>query len=272
MKHKFIALTLLGTLCFPVQGKDEPGGESKSAQPIATSGQAAGHGHGSRGPARFMLANTEGASISFWKPDLTTTKLEPQHGTITLPRSGMEGFHTIVIKRNWGGSEEVLLRYLDLRGKPSGHSPRELLAVRKSHFEIVPDPLPREHRRYQSGETWGFVLRFDGQPVTDTAVTLTTAHGHTSKDISDIGGRVRLTLPDDFPDVKEGIKDDRSAPFQVSAEHHHQGMKFQTALDADYRINPRHWRSNGWGIAFAGFGLVAGGLLGRRVHQQGKTV
>lgn len=267
MSCQSIAWVLLGILSLPVQGQERAPEVNGSTQRNASSGQSQEHRHRVRGPVRFMLENTEGASIRYWKPDLTIVKLEPKHGVLTLPPSTMDGFHAIVVERTWGDSEEVLLRYLDRRGKPSGHSPRELLAAPKSRFEIVPDPLPREHRRYQSGETWGFVLRFDGQPVRDTTVTLTTDHGHTRQQVSDKRGRVMLDLPDDFPGVTEGIRDNRSASFRVSAEYHDQGMNYLTVLDADYRINPDHWHSSGWGFAFAGFGLVAGGLFGRRIQK-----
>lgn len=267
MKHRLMAVALLGLLCLPAIGKETgtPGPEA------AASGPETDHPYRARGTKRFMLANAEGAVVTVWRPDLTTAGLQPRHGTITLPPSSMEGFHAIVVERDWGDSRETLLRYLDLRGKPSGHSPRELLAAEKSRFEIVPDPLPREHRRYQSGETWGFRLRFDGRPVAGVTVTLTTTHGTVTKGVSDTDGGVMLTLPDDFPDLVEGVKTRRSAGFRVAAEHRHQGIGFQTSLDADYRVSPDHWRPRSWGLVLAGFGLVAGGLLGRHIQHRGSS-
>lgn len=266
MPSRLVFAVVLLALGLPLQAQ-EPG-QSGSSTAAATAGHGAGHGRRGRGPKRFMLANGEGAVIRLWRPDLSSVILRPEHGSVTLSPTGMEGLHALVVQRDWGDGEETLLRYLDLRGKPTGHSPRDLLAVAKSRFEIVPDPQPREHRRYRSGEEWGFLLRFDNRPVAGVAVTLTTAQGTRLDAVSAADGSVEFTLPDDFPRLVEGVKDDRSAGFQVSAVYRHQQLEYRTSLDADYRVDPRHWRSSGWGVAVASLGLVAGGLVGRRIRRR----
>lgn len=46
-----------------------------------------------------------------------------------------------------------------------GPAPTAMLQSPKGELEIVPQPLPREHWRYRSGETWAFLVRFNGRPL-----------------------------------------------------------------------------------------------------------
>ncbi|MEN8180623.1 MAG: hypothetical protein ABFS39_18655 [Pseudomonadota bacterium] len=223
---------------------------------------AAQHQH-RRGPKKLLLENADGASITYWKPDLTTQPLEASHGHITLPSSGMDNYHAVVVEKDWGDSVEALIRYEYLRGKPSHRSPAELAGAQKTRFEIVPDPIPREHYRYHSNQAWGFILRLDGQPVAETKVILQTGHGSLVEGVTDHAGLVSLLIPDDFPDIQAGERDERSADFRVKAETLADGIRYQTELSAEYRVNPAHWQSFGWGLTVAGLGFLVGGFIGR---------
>ena len=138
-----------------------------------------------------------------------------------------------------------------------------MLAINKNELEIVPDPLPREHRDYQSGETWPFIVRFRGEPLADTEVVLTTFHGGASSGTTDKRGRILLHLPDDFPDMVEGERDERKADFAVTVEHQDGEILYRSHLGAEYEPNPRHWRSTPLGFLVIGIGMVAGVFLGR---------
>jgi hypothetical protein len=235
----------------------------------------AGHGRGSgreddgasdrRGEEKpqLMLANADGATVRLWKPDLTSALLEVQHGGITIPNTGMDNYHALVATRSWSNLEDTLIRYEYLRGKPSGHSPSELAALSKSTFEIVPDPIPREHYRYLGNHTWDFLLRFKDAPLADTPVTLSTSNGTQLTGKSDAAGRVRFVIPDDFPEVQAGPTNNKPGELWLTAEHQDNGVTYHSALSAAYFIDPAHWQSKSLAAAIFALGLVAGGIIGR---------
>jgi hypothetical protein len=258
---RVLTLTFVVTVLLPLSAVAAP--PQESSHPHARS-------HDRHGSKQFMLENAEGASITLWKPDLTSQPLKPSHGGFALPGTGMDNYHAIVAERTWGGSSESLIRYAYLFGRPSKHSPRELTAAVKTDLEIAPDPIPREHYRYYSNHTWGFRLRLHGLPAAGVPLTLRTDNGTNLEAVSDDTGRVVFLLPDDFPHVQDGERDTRSAGFTVSAEKHEAGIDYRTTLAADYQINPDHWQSTPLGLMAAGFGMLAGGLLGRVKSTQEK--
>jgi hypothetical protein len=223
---------------------------------------ASAHQH-HRGPKQIALPDAEQARITFWKPDLTSVSLQAAQGQITLPNTGMGNYHALVVEKDRGERVETLIHYAYLRGKPSQRSPAALAGLQKTRFEIVPDPIPREHYHYFSNQTWGFLLRLDGQPVPNTEVVLQTDHGSRVTGSTDQAGRVSLQLPDDFPGIRPGQRDKRSAEFRVNAQIPLDDKTYHTTLSADYRVNPAHWQSFSWGVAMAGLGFLAGGMLGR---------
>ncbi len=223
-----------------------------------------------RSPKKILLINGEGASITLWKPDLTTQTLTAEQNSITLPRTGLDNYHALVVKQDWGTSKESVIRYEYLSGKPSKQSPGRLTEAVKSEFEIVPDPLPREHYRYYSDHQWGFIVHLYGRPRAGIEVTLKTENGSLLKATTDYSGRVAFRLPEDFPAVTAGDRDNRSAEFAVSAMTTEAGMSYETMLTARYHVNPSHWQSSQLGALVAGLGFMVGGLVGRVKTRGGK--
>lgn len=221
--------------------------------------------HQGRGMKQVVLENAEGAAITLWKPDLTTAPLAAEHGHISLRPTGMDNYHAIVAEQDWGKSKEVLIRYEYMQGKPSGRSPSELTAAVKTDFEIVPDPLPREHSRYMTGRPASFLVRYRGEPLSGIPVTLTTSNGSTVQAATNADGLVRFELPDDFPVVKPGRANNRPAEMQVGSEHQADNHSYSTVLSAQYYVNPQYWQSFEVGLLIAAIGAVAGGITGRRI-------
>lgn len=220
------------------------------------------HRHGG-GPKVLEMGIPEAAITTLWQPDLVTRQLEARHGHVSIPHTGMDNYHAVVAEKTSGDLKQAVIRYQYQRGKPSGHSTTELMAANKTAFEIVPHPVPREHRHYQSGEKWSFLLRFQGKPVPDVPVSLKTEYGNVASGSSDEYGRVVLRIPDDFPDLQAGERDERTAAFNVTAEYATGGTTYRTRLNGEYHVNPSHWKSLLLGIVVAGFGMVAGGFIGR---------
>ncbi|MCU7935830.1 MAG: hypothetical protein KZQ99_13255 [Candidatus Thiodiazotropha sp. (ex Dulcina madagascariensis)] len=224
---------------------------------------AAEPSHDRRGAKKIALENSEGASVTLWKPDLSTQPLTIGHGGVTIPNTGIDNYHAVVAEKDWGDHKEVVIRYEYLFGRPSKQSPSKLAGAEKADFEIAPDPIPREHYRYHSQQTWGFLLRLHGRPLPDLEVTLQTTQGSQRRAITDQNGRVEFQIPDDFPNLVEGERDKRQAQFTVSSEHRQGDVTYTTQLNADYRVNPTHWQSTRLGLLVVGIGFLAGGFLGR---------
>jgi hypothetical protein len=259
--HQSLVCLLSGYLLFAGTESLAAADPSGSEQQRQVTPAPAHQHHG--GPKQIALADADQARLTFWKPDLSSQPLQVGQGHVTLPTTGMDNYHALVVEADSGERVETLIRYEYLRGKPSKRSPAELAGLQKTRFEIVPDPIPREHYHYFSDQTWGFLLRLDGRPVPNTEVVLQTDHGSRVTGITDQAGRVSLRLPDDFPDIRPGERDKRSAGFRVSAQIPADGLTYHTTLSADYRVNPAHWQSFGWGAVLVGLGFLAGGVIGR---------
>ncbi|MES9990380.1 MAG: hypothetical protein ABW098_00385 [Candidatus Thiodiazotropha sp.] len=220
------------------------------------------HNHRGEGK-RIILENGHDATITLWKPDLSTEPLLLEHGGVTLPNTGMDNYHAILAEKDWGDHKEAVIRYEYRHGPPSKQSPSKLAAKQKTEFEIVPDPIPREHYRYHSRQEWGFLLRFQGQPVGDHEVELQTANGSYLSATTDATGRVVFRIPDDFPDLVEGERDRRMGDFSISSEYLEGERRYTTQLSAGYRVSPEHWKSTRLGLLVVGIGFIAGGFIGR---------
>ena len=259
----FVALSL--AFCFSRVHGDEPApGKPASAPPSqTTSGER-------RGLKKLSLINAEGATVTLWKPDLSTQTLAQRQGDIAIPSTGLNNYHALVVERDWGYIKESVTRYEYLSGKPSKQSPSKLTEAVKSEFEIVPDPIPREHYRYYAGHRWGFILRLHGKPKAGVKLILKTENGTQLQAFSSQLGRVAFRLPEDFPDMAPGERDLRSAEFAISATTATAGTSYETMLTARYSVNPSHWRSTKMGVFVTGLGFIVGGLLGRIKHQGSK--
>jgi len=223
-----------------------------------------GHNHHAHHrPAKVRLEVPAAATAVLWKPNLERQALEVKGGGLAFPRTGMGDYHAMVAEWDGESAREARIRYHYMRGRPSGHSPRELLAKTKTALEIVPDPLPREHFRYQTTDRWGFLVRFGGAPLVGTLVRFETAHGSRLEARSDARGRVEFALPDDFPVVKPGRRATPPAGFTLEVEHAGEEDRFRTRLLADYHPGPHHWQSTGWGLGVVMLGLVAGLAVSR---------
>jgi hypothetical protein len=226
-----------------------------------------GGGHDHRGAApSWFLRDGAGAEAVLWTPALDTRPVTLAGNKATASTRGVDGYHLLVARRTVGAEEQVSLRYFYSPGKPSGHSPRELLQAQVSQLEILPTPLPREHWRYESGEPAAFVVRFAGAPVAYAPVQMITSNGTLLEETTDEQGRVRFNLPEDFADVRPGRMGNAPADFVVSVAHDAGGKRFTTTLNADYHVNPAHWQS----LLGGGLTLILGFAAGLVLVRPGK--
>jgi len=211
-----------------------------------------------RGPKQYQINSAEGASITLWKPDLQRRQLNERMGVITVPPTGVDNYHAVVLKKDWGDEMEVVIRYVYMQGRPSGQSPKKLLAAKKSEHEVVPIPLPREHHRYYAATSWSFLVRHNGIPLVGHVVHFTTRNGSQLEAVTDQNGEVTFSFPDDFEAVVDGVRERRNAGFDVFSEFEDDGINYQTTLTGDYYLPASHWESKEWGLVVAAIGFLFG--------------
>lgn len=244
--------------------------DRKPADRPAAGSAHQGHGaHTAHRTKRIPLENAEGANVTLWKPDLSTAPLTAHDGRVDLNPTGLDSYHAVVAERERAGVKETVIRYEYLNGRRTGRSPAELTAVAKTDFEIVPDPLPREHARYLTANPAAFLVRYRGAPLAGATVTLDTSHGSALEAVTGADGRVRFRLPDDFPEVKPGRANNPAAELRISSTHRAGDRTYRTVLTAAYHVDPAHWQSFEGGLLIAAAGIVAGGITGRRLLAAG---
>ena len=226
-------------------------------------------GHGGHNPRRgktLYLQDNAGARLWMITPTLETRSLEldDEHGKLKVPSTGMVSYHALVASRQEEGLHESSLRYVYLRGKPTGRSPAELMANNKLPLEIVPDPMAREHWRFYSQNEHDFIVRFNGKPVSDAWVGLVSSNGSELEATSDSEGRVTFTLPDDFKDVRAGRSNNKPAEFMIRTGYVDEEVLYRTNFTAPYSVNPSHWKSSTVGLFMLLFGFVTGIVVMRR--------
>jgi len=216
--------------------------------------------------AELKLTDGQGAEARLILPDLSTREVTLDGASVSIPGTGMNNYHALVATRHDGDRHETAIRYPYLHGKPSGHSPSELTTADKARLEIRPTPLPREHQRYQASHEAAWRLLFDGRPLADTAVALTTSQGSRLDLETDDRGRLRVELPDDFSDTRPGRRANRPAEFVIQARHQTGEGTFLTRFSAAYYVDDGHWKSTWAGAAVLGGGLFLGLGLGPAIR------
>jgi len=214
---------------------------------------------------QFVLTQPDGAALSILHPDLVSTKLVlGENGRVTVKSTGNDNYHALIASRQAGNLTETAIRYVSMRGKPSGHSPEEVVTAVKSDLEIVPSPFPREHSRYLSNQQRPFRLLFKGQPLAGHNVHVETSFGTSFYANSDETGMLNITIPDDFTDIKVGRRNNRPAEWRITAMHNQGGHSYRTVVSAPYYVNPSHWQPLSWGLATVAGGMLVTGMMSLR--------
>ncbi|MDR0276162.1 MAG: hypothetical protein LBI48_12680 [Burkholderiaceae bacterium] len=158
----------------------------------------------------------------------------------------------------------------------TGPAPRRLLATPHSELEIVPALLPREHAFYRESEKWGFLVRYQGQPLAGQPLLLETENGSRIGLVTDAQGMATVVFPRDFGDkpdgsgaagghVVAGFRGDRiMAGFVLSTEYVSDARHFVTAFNSTYGVDAGREHSLGWGAAFGVLGMASALPLLRR--------
>lgn len=232
-----------------------------------------GQQHG-RALGVFTLAGSASSSdvaVTLIHPDRVRSALTLTHQQVQLRPSGKNSYHALLAQQDTAQVHYSAVRYLYLNGRPTGISPDQLLAEPLAPLQIIPDPLPREHWRYESGRTYYFRLALHGQPLADQALLATTSNGASQVLHSDDQGRISLLIPDDFAEVVPGRGATPPAQLRLFTSWQTPQQTYHSSLSADYHPNPAHWQRTLWGSVVIALGMGGGLLLGRRIPgQQGR--
>ena len=150
-----------------------------------------------------------------------------------------------------------------------GPAPTEMLLMPKHELEIVPQPLPREHGSYRESEKWSFLIRWQGQPLANQALTLETDSGTRTRTTTGADGIATVLFPRDIAPAggdagEHAGHGPRRVKFVLSTERNAEGKRYLTAFNTTYSPDPDRERSLGWGAAFGLIGMVAALPLLRR--------
>lgn len=271
---KYFITALLFSALLPAEGfinwqppvvKAKPAGKQEHA------------GHGGRKAQQFQINNFDPAAsteLYYLMPTLEKRELIIEDGLISLPRTGMENYHALVINQTQANRVSSSVRYIYSRGRPSKVSPTKITQSQKSELEIAPILLPKEHNNYEGSQTYKFELRFKGEVLPKSTVLFTTSNGSQETFQSDEEGGFRVTMPNDFKDVKMKRRANRPGEFVLSAAHAHEGINYSSTLAMPYYVNPLdYWQTQMLAIALVIIGLVIGIYMLRNVNKKkkGKT-
>jgi hypothetical protein len=91
-------------------------------------------GHGGRKSKQFQINNFDPAAhteLHYLMPTLEKRELIIEDGLISLPRTGMENYHALVVNQTQENSISSSVRYIYSRGRPSKVSPTKITQLQK---------------------------------------------------------------------------------------------------------------------------------------------
>ncbi|NOQ78974.1 MAG: hypothetical protein GQ546_06195 [Gammaproteobacteria bacterium] len=245
----------------------KPDKKLQSSKPVSKENhnQHAGHGNRSQEKA-FYLQDNINSIINYIDPSLKVLSLtnEDNSNKYILPKSGMDNYHALVAERKGDALHESSLRYVYMRGKPSGYSPENLIKNHKLPLEIVPEPMIREHWRFYTNNRHTFQILFNEKPLADTWVILQTTNGSKFDSKTNAEGKVSFILPDDFKDIKPGRRANKPQEFILRTVHIADDITYKTNFSSKYSVNPSHWQSNSGGLLALSIGFISGLVIMRR--------
>lgn len=240
-----------------------------------TKGSHQGHsGHGGRKAKQLQVNNCDHNAKSeayYLMPTLEKKPLTPAHGLVSLPRTGMDNYHALVINQTSDKTVNSSVRYIYSYGKPSKTSPTKITQFQKSDLEIEPILLPREHDEYKGSNSYDFLVRFKGKVLPKHEINFTTSNGTKESLNSDEDGEFSITMPNDFSDVKMGRRKNKPAEFVLLASYTYQDKTYTTTLAMPYHVNSvDYWNSREAGTVVLILGLILGLYLFRNINKKKK--
>lgn len=216
---------------------------------------------GERGANTLALKNLEAGALDVYSPDQARRQYPvAAEGVRVEPAPAKSGNYYWVTARAERGNQVDVASTATYFSNP-GAAPTALLQARKHELEIVPLLLPREHGSYRESEKWQFLLRFNGQPLANQALTLETEFGSRIAFSSDGAGIATVLFPYDFKEEEPGKahgghSGPRRAKFVLATEHRHGGMHYLSAFNYSYSPDAARGKNLWAGLGFGAFGML----------------
>lgn len=233
---------------------------------------------------RNIVADSISASSNNLRDRSGVRALPIEMAGARLDKPEVGGFHWLFARESEGDEVRVASTVYNFGGH-GAEDPTAMFMQQKNELEIIPQPYPREHSRYRAGETWKFLVRFNGQPLPSQKIVLETSNGSRIEAISDAAGVVTVNIPDDFKDVKDepkasreklaseksaeelsgsekparsmGMGDRRrSGDFVLAAEYQSSDKNYLTTFNSAYGPNAYDGRSLALGLGFTLIGMI----------------
>ena len=184
------------------------------------------------------------------------------------PESG--GFHWLSAREEQADKVRVASTVYFFSDRGAQNPTALFMQQQKHELEIIPQPYPREHSRYRANEDWKFLVRFNGNPLTNQKVLMETMNGTKAELVSDAQGVFTARIPDDFKsEAKQktaGSHDHgrRSSDFVLAVEHAEDGKNYLTAFNGSYGADAFDQRSLAMGLGFTLLGMIGAAPLLRQ--------
>lgn len=220
------------------------------------------HNHG--GPTTALSKIKSPNNIRYYLPDLSFQQLQ----TTQQPKIGLEGYYALLVEHQQDNLIESEIQYLYKNGRPFSSVPSALFSLEKTALEIEPIPHPAEHNVYNSGKTWKFKARFNGQALVNTLIELETENNTKSQFTTDENGLIFVTFPDDFSDVKPGLRANKPAAYRLTVSKELDGKRYVSSFLSQYHVSPSHWQTVEGGIWVLIFGVLLGFLVSLKLSSK----
>lgn len=218
--------------------------------------------------ASFEIKNIDtqiNQKIQWISPSLEKKEIDLVDNKFTLPKNKEAFYHLFLLNYTQQNNHYSAKYFYKKFGKPSSISPKEVSSFYQNGFEFIPLPLPMEHDRYYSSNSYKFKLLFDNKELENTLVYFTTLNGSKQEYFTNHKGECIIQLPNDFENVKKGLRANKPSYFIVTATLQKDNNNYFTTLTQPYYLNPTdHWRSIPYGFILIVVGLVLGIFIYKR--------
>ena len=225
--------------------------------------------HSPKPKTLYILKNAHKEIQSkYYFADLEVKDVKLKGDILKFPRSPYGSFQALIVTSDNDEVYKSAVRYVYGHGKPSKVSPSKLTHMDKLPFEIIPNPLHREHNRYYSDKKYDFLLRFDGVALANQDIFVRIDNNDKKIATTDKNGAFFIKLDDTFTNVKADRKANKPKEFILYTKYNNNAKEYITSFTYIYNVNPtNYWRSIPAGLIVMALGMGFGLLLYRKIKK-----
>ena len=233
-----------------------------------------------RGFKRIFLQGVNTEQVTVYPADaeeIWTVEVQDQAIKVKNRGGRQGGYHWLGTVSEQGNSVQSVASVIYFPNP--GPAPRPVLSLQKSSLDISPVKLPREHQHYRAGESWDFLVRLNGKPLTNVPVVLETENNTREVLKTNQDGLVSILFPYDFREETESVNQNghagharrKKAGFVLTVEHKADDKQFISHFNYHYTTGAFYNKNLALGIGFALFGMITAAPLLRKSRKGGKA-